>query len=250
MSGKNSLVSDRLSLTSWQYTRFFLPSDVQMHSVVEEIEAYIERRDLASHEFFIVAGRDRRALELWLSQELVMTNAFSQIVLSAASLEQNVHVRAILVEVAAGEHGHVTKGLAKRAHPWLLHKLGESVGLTMDAISPMSPTISLIRRLDEKSRESTLAALAWIGVGNERLILPEYKAVKSCFSQIWSDADYEPFLQANLTEDKVHSRLCYQAASILIAGDQAQADDYYTEAVASIEARWNYFDELLEISTH
>lgn len=239
------LPPDMLMLDAWNYRKFFLPTDTPMHPVVDEVEKYIVSRDLSRHPFFGYARRDRGALELWLAQELVMTNAFSQIVLAAASRVQNVHVRSILVEVAAGEHGHVRSGVAKRAHPWLLHGLRDSVGLPMEDVKPAAPTIEFIRRLEESSRAHPLAALAWIGVGNERLILPEYKAVKECFAVTWKDADYEPFLQANLTEDVVHSRLCYTAASTLIANED-DARYYYDQAVASIEARWSYFDALLE----
>ncbi len=228
----------------WDYELHFMPpGGTERHPVVNEIEAFIDQKDLASHPFFTLAAMDSRALELWLSQELVMTNAFSQVVLAAASRVQNVHVRAILTEIAYGEHGHVKGGLARRAHPWLLHKLADSIGLDPDSVSPHEATAHLIAKLANSVAEGTLPALAWIGVGNERLIIPEYSAIEKCFAGLMSDACYEPFLQANLKEDVLHSRLCYEAASSLINSDE-DARLFYNEAISSVLGRWEYFDSL------
>ena len=235
----------KIDLDHWHYQEHFLPPDqCDQHPVVDQIEAYIADKDLASHPFFTLAATDPQALELWLSQELVMTNAFSQIILAVASKVENVHIRAVLTQIAYGEHGNTREGVARRAHPWLLHKLANSVGLTPDSVKPREATINLISRLAAASAtEAILPAIAWIGVGNERLIIPEYSAIEKCFSKILPRATYEPFLQANLKEDVLHSRLCYQVACSLISCE-ADAALFYREAISSVDARWAYFDAL------
>ncbi len=237
----------REDLEDWDYDAHFYGVEVDdLHPVVQRVEDYIDHVDLASHRFFATAAVSIQALELWMSQELVMTNAFSQIVLSAAGRVANVHTRSILAEVAYGEHGRSRSGLAAKSHPWLLHKMGSSVGLSGDEVKPVAPTKKLISTLESKAAESTLVALAWIGVGNERLIAPEYEAIEGCFEKSWSQVEYKPFLHANVSEDVRHSRLCFEAASSLIVNDETE-QLYYNEAVASVDARWSYFDALAEM---
>jgi len=235
-----------VDLNNWSYTKHFLPPAFSgLHPVIEDVEQYIEATNLSSHEFFAIAANSELALKMWLSQELVMTNAFSQVVLAAASRVPNVHVRAVLAEVAYGEHGHVREGLARRAHPWLLHRLADSVNLDPTAVVPYDCTAALISQLAASVEEGTLVAVAWIGVGNERLIIPEYSAIEKCFAAVMAKATYEPFLQANLKEDVLHSRLCYEVASSLITNED-DARRFYNAAVASVRGRCEYFDALAD----
>src|SRR5690349_3176645 len=99
-------------------------------TVLERVEAYVVARRLEDHPYFHYALERPEALSVWLSQELVMTNVFSQIVLFAASRVENVHVRAALCAVASGEHGSLRNGKARRAHPALLDQLRSAVGLS------------------------------------------------------------------------------------------------------------------------
>lgn len=234
-----------IDLNGWTYDDHFAsPGEGELHPVVDRVEDYIVRRDLGSHPFFARARASKAALEVWVSQELVMTNAFSQIVLAAASRIGNVHLRASLTEVAWGEHGRFRKGGAYKSHPWLLHRLRQSVRLVPSRVRPIQATRVLIDDL-QRAIDVPIRAAAAIGVGNERLIVPEYTAIRECFEVMWPDAEFVPFLKANVTEDVVHARLCYEAASSMIRLG-ASADEYYEAAVASIESRWTYFDALLD----
>jgi hypothetical protein len=239
-----SLVADDwLHMKEWKYSLFFDPlSDVPAHPVVQVIEQYIEHRQLDKHPFFELARDSKSALTLWAAQELVMTNAFSQLVLRAASCIPNVHARAVLVEIASGEHGFSRRGIAKNAHPWLLSQLGSSINLDLVQIAPAEPTRMFIRRLTSHI-DTPLNMLAYIGVGNERLIIPEYTAVKKCFSEQWPESRYKLFLDANLDEDISHSQLCYLLASMLIQSVQ-DAESFKSAAIASIDSRFEYFDGL------
>jgi hypothetical protein len=239
-----SYVLDRLRLDQWDYGVWFMPPPTtDLHPAVDEVEAYIQSQKLEDHAFFKAAYESERALKLWVCQELIITNAFSQIVLFSAATLVNVHLRSMLTDVAFGEHGVVRNRLANRAHPWLLNQLRDSMNIAMDEVTPARATRSLIKRLAE-STNHPLTAVAWIGVGNERLIIPEYTAIKSCFEHCLPNVNYREFLDANLNEDIGHSRLCYEVASALIALG-ADADHFRREAIASVDSRIQYFDELL-----
>lgn len=232
-----------LDLNDWTYQDYFLPlPDGGLHPVIARIEEYITAIDFRALPFFQLARTSKLALELWVTQELVMTNAFSQLVLRAASEIKNVHLRAVLCEVATGEHGRVRRGIARRSHPWLLNELRESIDLDMRRVMPIGATATFLRALEETT-SNPLEAIAAIGVGNERLIVPEYESVKECFALVWPEALHEPFLNANIDEDVVHARLCYEAASRLIAAG-ADPDDFDRAARSSIDNRLLYFAEL------
>jgi hypothetical protein len=240
----SKVLIESLGLQSWAHSEFFLPTEIsEIHPVVEKIEQYIASAALDQHPFFAEAKVNTNALLLWASQEIVMTNAFSQIVLFAASRVRNVHVRAVLAEVAYGEHGRCKHGLAAKSHPWLLEQLRTSVELSWEKVTPHPATISFIGRLCE-FLENPLSSIAGIGVGNERLIEPEYKAIKHCFAAKFPGANFAPFLDANLSEDLTHSRLCYEAATALIVSDD-DATKFLGSACRSVDSRVQYFDQLL-----
>ncbi len=234
----------RLSLDNWVYERWFMPpSSVEMHPVVMEIEEAISNSGLEQHPFFDRAIASPAALRLWATQELVMTNAFSQIVLMATASVVNVHLRTMIGQVAFGEHGGAKGGIARRAHPWLLEQLRDSMGIPTNEVRPAPATIKLIDRLASATTDP-LTAVAWIGVGNERLIIPEYTAVKRCFEACMPNVKYKKFLDANLHEDVAHTRMCYEFASALLH-EGGDVKLYKQEALASIQGRLRYFDELL-----
>ncbi|HWA74166.1 MAG TPA: iron-containing redox enzyme family protein [Polyangiaceae bacterium] len=236
----------RLQLENWSYDARFLPVPRGFHPVVAEVAASVECCRLHEHPFFELAARERAALGIWLSQELVMTNAFSQLLMYAASNLVNVHQRAVLSEIAFGEHGAVRGGLARRAHPWLLHRLREAMQIPPSAIVPAPPTLVLIEKLAQAASDP-ITATAALGAGNEHLILPEYRAIKQCFRRCMAEIDYAEFLDANLSEDVGHSRLCYELGSALIETNE-QASAFKRAALASVEDRLRYFDELHAIA--
>jgi hypothetical protein len=233
-----------LMLDSWHYHEFFHRCpDTPLHPVIEEIEQYVIARRLDAHPFFATAMTSRSALELWVGQELVMTNAFSQIVLGAAARIQNVHLRAMLTQVAFGEHGLARNRFAPHSHPWLLDRLRDSIDLAEASVAPTPAAVDFLSKLAAAS-ERPVTAIAAIGTGNERLIIPEYAAIKRCFSAVWPDALHEPFLNANINEDTLHSKLCYEIATAMIAMG-ADALEYRDAAIQSVENRIHYFDQLL-----
>jgi hypothetical protein len=149
----------------------------------------------------------------------------------------------VLAEVAFGEHGVVRNGMARRSHPWLLNQLRDSMKIAERDVVPVPATLSFLRKLAAATARP-ITAVAAIGTGNERLIVPEYQAITTCFAAVWPEATYEPFLQANLTEDRVHSQLCYELASSLIGLGESPIE-YRNAAIESVESRAIYFDELL-----
>jgi len=227
----------------WNYEEYFSPpSSPLRHPVIFEVEKYVETRHLQAHPFFEVAIESPEALKMWVTQEIVMTNPFSQIVLKAASLFKNVHLRAMLTEVALGEHGRVKDGVAKAAHPWLLHLLRESLSIPIESICPFPETQEFLQGLSNGCN-SPIEAVAAIGVGNERLIIPEYEAIKRCFAAASPTANYKPFLDANIHEDITHSSLLYDVATHLIARG-AKAEAYLEAAIRAVDRRYYYFDQL------
>lgn len=235
-----------LGLTDWQHTDFFTPtSQPVLHPVIAEIEDHIKSVNLEGHSFFEYAKTSKDALKLWVSQELVVTNAFSQIVLNAASHVKNVHIRAIFAEVAFTEHGISRKGTAVKSHPWLLNMLRHSIGINENNIKPSMAAIDFLSYLDGCSNDP-IAAIAAIGVGNERMIVPEYNMIKICFQTIWPEASHAPFLDANINEDITHANLCYLAASMLIK-NEFDAKKYKETAFKSIKSRFDYYDELVSM---
>ena len=236
---RNSLVP---TTKTWNYDEWFAKPAALQHKALKDAEAYVKEIRLDKHPFFTIAQRSVDALLLWTKQELVMTGPFSRIVLRAASMVENVHIRSILMEVAHGEHGKLDGVFAKASHPWLLHLLGESLQIDKDSVTPLPETSAFLLGL-EADLQHPLSAIAGIGIGNERLIIQEYTAVKRCFRAVLPQAVFEPFLNANLEEDVGHSRLCSLAAACLIKND-SDASFYLNAAKKSVDRRVSYFDAL------
>lgn len=229
----------------YRYDDWFRPVSIgERPDAVKEALAYADGCGISSHEFFQIATSSPAALRLWVSQELVVTGPFSQELLRLASHLPNVHTRAMLMVVINGEHGRVTRGCARRSHPWLLDQLRASMQMQQNAIWPCEETQEFLERL-HADIETPLTGLAAAGVGNERLILSEYTAIKASFSNGWKSADYEPFLNANIGEDLMHSEILSDVAASLIANDE-DAELYYDAAVRSVRSRITYYDHLAE----
>lgn len=86
-------------------------------------------------------------------------------------------------------------------------------------------------------------ALGVLGIGNEQMLLAEYRAVERCFDEACPDADYRDFLHANIGEDEVHTKLIGDAASALAALGSSR-DEFVEGAVVGIAARVRYYDQL------
>jgi len=116
------------------------------------------------------------------------------------------------------------------------------VGLELQNIAPLPCTSQFLNVLSAASG-NLLAALGALGVGNERMLIPEYTAVKDCFAATWPEAKYSGFLDANIHEDVAHTEIIERVASRLITSD-ADAQCFYKGAITGVDARMTYYDEL------
>jgi len=234
-----------LGLDSWSFGDFFDPADLdRLHAVIVTASSYQMEAHIERHEFFDIAIRNREALRVWAAQEAVVTNAFSQILLQTCAQIRNVHLRAAFMPVIAGEHHVVRKGIAEHSHPWLLRRLCLSLELEPEKIKPLPFTVTFIEVLS-KSTRNTLIALGALGVGNERMLPPEYTAVKKCFEVAWPDSDYQGFLDANIAEDETHTQIIEVVASGLIKNDE-DAQDFLLGAKLGVDARVAYYNQLVD----
>ena len=234
-----------LESSALDYATWFKPVvDLPWPDAVRRALQFADECGIAQHRFFEVAAKSPDALRIWVSQELAVTGPFSLELLHLATTLPNVHLRSMLMEVVMGEHSKVVNGCASRSHPWLLNRLRESIGLRWADVHVLPETELFLARL-QSWRGHPLAALAALGVGNERLILSEYGAVKSCFDACWRDSDYRSFLDANIHEDLRHSELLAAIGAALIASE-SDAAAYYDAAVRSVRSRIEFYDGLVE----
>ena len=209
-----------------------------------DIAAKIERdARIEDHLFFSVAKNRRDAMVLWASQEVIVTNPFSQILFQLIGNVRNVHIRSILIPIVGGEHSKVKQGTATKSHPWLIWKLCRSMGIQSADIKPTKAIVDFIEVL-ATSVENPMYGLGVLGIGNELMLLAEYKAVESCFDLAFPEAEYKDFLHANIGEDEVHSRLIGDAAAALV-GLGFKSQDFVEGAKAGVQARVAYYDSLL-----
>ena len=133
--------------------------------------------------------------------------------------------------------------MARWSHPWLLHRLRESMGIEAQAIRPLDETNEFLDVLFEECK-TPLTGVAALGMGNERLLLPEYVALRKSFEQCWPDCDYSGFLEANLTADAEHARMLGIVASAMIMRG-CDPRVYLEAAKRSVDSRIRYHDRLL-----
>jgi hypothetical protein len=236
--------------TNGTYTirEYFEPIPSNLDDSFIEVAENIERdARIEDHPFFSEAKHNRQSLVLWAGQEAIVTNPFSQILFRVIGSIRNVHVRSLLLPVVGGEHSTVRKGIAEKSHPWLIWRLCRSLGLSEDEIMPTKAVIEFIHAL-EATEDNPMRALGALGVGNEQMLLAEYRAVEACFDMACPDADYRDFLQANIAEDETHTKLIGNAAVALTACGY-QGKDYISGAREGVAARVKYYDSLLE-ETH
>lgn len=229
----------------WDYdTRFLPPKTPELHPVIREAAALADTCGIESHPFFLFAGASPAALRMWVGQEVFVSGIFAQLLSLTASCLANVHQRAMLNLVVYGEHGNVRNGFAACSHPWLLHELTQSIGISSSELLIAPATRRFLSSLG-KTMTSPMAALGCLGVGNERLLVPEYTAVRAAFSRAMPDAPYERFLRANIDEDTEHAALIACIASGLAVSNPDLAGEYFHGAEIAVEARLEYYDNLL-----
>lgn len=222
------------------------PQPSERHPSVADALKYADESGIEDHHFFQVAQGSPQALRAWVGQELVVTGPFSQALLRLAALLPNVHLRAMMMIVIDGEHGRVTKLTAPGSHPWLLNRLRKSMNIDKADVEPLQETVEFLDFLDQEVR-SPITGLAATGIGNERLILPEYSAVKASFAACWPNSEYARFLDANIGEDLRHSEILADVANVLI-NQGADAQTYFDAARRSVDARVRYYDQLAKHS--
>jgi hypothetical protein len=233
------------TLSNWKYEPYF--EHVQcdsVHPAIHAAEQYVVNKHLERHEFFEYGKTSPKALKMWVTQELIVTGPFSQLIFRVCADIRNVHVRGMLSAVAAGEHGPInSEGIAESAHPWLLHKLREHLQIPCEAVKPFDETLTFLRILEEAC-ESPLRGIGALGVGNERLLIPEYTAVRQTFFACIPDFKMDDFFVANISEDWEHYRLMMGAAAALIAMGH-NPDDFLESAKRSVDSRYEFYDALL-----
>lgn len=229
----------------WRHEEWFAPAPpVEPHAVLALADKLVVDCPIERHPFFRHAARSRQTLRIWATQELVVTGPFSQLLLALAAKISNVHIRAMVVEVAYGEHGTPGESIASGSHPWLLERLRQSMAIPESDLEVLPETELFLTELHDICAVSPLAAIGALGIGSEKLLIPEYTAVKAAFKAGWPDCDYEAFLDANINDDTWHAVLMSKAASALISlgGDP---NDYFEGAKTSIDSRMSYYATLL-----
>ena len=185
-------------------------------SFVRTAESFERSARIENHPFFETAKHERKALVLWASQEAIVTNPFSQILFHVLGNIKNVHIRSMLLPVVHGEHSAVRNGVADRSHPWLIWRLCRSLGLSERDIKPTKAIVGFLRVL-ESAVADPMRALGILGIGNELMLLAEYRAVEACFDSACPEADYRDFFEANIGEDETHTKLIGAAAAAMAA---------------------------------
>ncbi|MDI1463223.1 iron-containing redox enzyme family protein [Catellatospora sp. KI3] len=232
------------STLNWHYDEWFAPvaGDVSHPAIIESI-TYVDESRIQDHPFFAAAGVSRDILRLWVSQELIVTNPFAQLLMNLAASLGHVHIRSMIMQIARGEHGPLRDRVAPLAHPWLLHQLGGSVGLTPGDVTPFAETVEFLREIESACATSPLTAVGVLGMGSERLLIPEYTAIKGAFETGWPDCDFRRFLDANITEDEQHASLMeVVAASMIELG--ADPSDFVKGTQIGVDSRITYYTRL------
>jgi hypothetical protein len=211
---------------------------------VDIAEAIGWNAKVEEHPFFDLAKQRRQALVLWASQEAIVTNPFSQVLFRVLSNIKNVHIRSILLPVVLGEHSAIRNGIAENSHPWLIWRLCRSLGISDQDLKPTKAVIDFIGVL-ESVMDHPMRALGILGVGNELMLLSEYRAIEACFDAVCPEADYRGFLHANISEDAIHTKLIGAAAAALTTLGYAP-EDFREGAREGVAARVAYYDALLK----
>jgi Iron-containing redox enzyme len=207
---------------------------------------YVTKAHIADHEFFELASESRPLVRLWVAQELCITNAFSQILLGVAAMLPNVYLRRHFLEVVVGEHGDPNEeGDRALPHPVLLRRAADAVGLNIDGITMLPQTQAYLSTLSKICSDGPLAALGAIGVGNEALLVDEYKAACSAFQSAFGSKSETVFFSVNIDADDNHYEICASTATAHCAlyGEKARNYDYAAER--AIMARAHFYEELV-----
>lgn len=231
----------------WRFQDYFEPlRDGPFAEPIKQANSFADNCGIESHEFFRLAHESSDLLRFWASQELVTTNAFSQLLLGCCSTIENVHARSMFMPVIDGEHyQRLRDGVAEGSHPWLLKKLCRAIQIDEISVSPAHCTVKFLTYL-RSTLGNVFRALGALGVGNERMLIPEYTAVMQAFERQFPGHrdEFKPFLFANIHEDKAHSEALQDLAGKLVR-NQNDYDEYISGVEGGVRARMSYYDELV-----
>lgn len=223
---------------------------------IQQAQEYLKTREIGKHPFFAYAAQKPEALKMWAAQEVRITNLFSQVMFALLANTQNVNMRSLLLPVVIGEHSKVEwNGHAERSHPRLLAELCRKVGVylgvkdlkidgkdTPNMDYPMTPAADKFFAAMTGSIERIGYALGFLGIGTEEMIGEEYPAAEAAFKAAFGDDFDTSFFQANIGEDEQHAQIMRQAAKYL---SKNEMQDYLAGAKAGVDARYEYYTELL-----
>jgi hypothetical protein len=229
----------------WNHNKFLTRPNFALE--VKEIEtasSYLSASNVGCHRFFDAAKVSLLALRLWSEQELVISSMFSQAVAAWISSIHNCHIRAAVIPVLAGEHGKFRRFEAVGAHPILAEGLCISLFSNLDAIPVLDPTRDFLIELAGNSKDPMMGA-GFLGIGNEKMLLPEYRAVRHCFANIAPQSSFHDFLDANIDEDEGHHRLIELSVRGLVSIGY-DAEQFLQGAIRGVDARIAYLDKLFE----
>jgi hypothetical protein len=230
----------------WEHDKFLGEPRFEIESSdILAAADYMSNARIDSHPFFLDDIVTARSLQLWAEQELVISSSFSQALAAWVSTLDNCHIRAVCLPVLAGEHGRVVANRSATAHPALAEAMCRSIGTDLASIKILPATQQFIDQMNEAARDP-MTGVGFLGVGNERFLIPEYTAVMHCFSRTLPSASYRAFLSANIEEDGWHNELMEDAGRGLISLGFDSAK-YLTGARWGVDCRMVYLDELYKI---
>jgi pyrroloquinoline quinone (PQQ) biosynthesis protein C len=219
-----------------------------------ELRAMVDEHPLLEHSFFDglrTGALGKEDLLRWAHQDRIVSYTFPRLIaLIVASLDllgpRVNEGRMALVENLWEEMG---EGQVDRAHSTLMDDLLVSLGVGRDALDvPALPATERFLQVQlDLARDRPFAGMGAFCYGNEYLVLQEYPPVRDALLRHWPKADIRFFL-ANQEVDGHHTELVEHSIACL-ASDPNQLEDVRYGAMAALEARISFYDELLEASS-
>jgi len=122
----------------------------------------------------------------------------------------------------------------------------KSLGSRLDHIRPLAGTVEFVGDMERATLDPMFGA-GFLGIGNEKMLIPEYTAAAKCFEGVSPDSAHAAFLSANIEEDVGHSMMIERAVRALASlGYDPQI--FLDGARHGVDARVRYFDRLCEVS--
>ena len=201
--------------------------------------------NIAQHRFFRAARSSPDLVGYWVTQELFITNPYSQLLLMVSSRLDNAHIRQMFLEVAVGEHGGCQESeggyVRWKSHPSLLQRLGEHLGIDLSRAAQEFETLDYLQTLRRLCR-SPMMAMGAIGAGNEQLLIQEYAAARyACVSACAAPEDVLEFFDANINANVEHGKLC-ETVAMGLKSQGFRTSEYLAGARRALAARVKFYD--------